>query len=477
MRGMRQPLPPSCGLVLVGLAIGACRVSDLLSVPPPPGIVANSALTSLDGAESAFTGARALLFQSIAGVSGLLEWSELLTDEFTWSGFTKGFDGVNIDARRTVAGSGYFESGDTPLGTLLATRSALLIAAEGLRKFEPASGQSKVGKAEALVGYTELLLAEDYCGGVPLSEFAAGGGFTYGRPLTTDSLFATAEGHFVAALAHAAGNDTVRALASVGLGRARLHRGHFAAAASAVTSVPTNFVFNTDLGPTCAAGGCNPNIYSAQLPAGASYMCGLVNVPDREGGNGMNFVSASDPRLVLDSAIAQTCDGGTWQYPVKFGNPSEFIPLATGVEARLIEAEAALQAGQVNMWAADLNALRGDAASTHVSFPDSSLTIKPDSTTAGSATRRVDVMFRERAFWLFGTGVRLGDLRRLVRQYGRDAGTVFPSGPYGSGNNPNLPTPIPTYGSDVSLTLPTPASGANTGNPYYKGCLSSPGTA
>ena len=53
---------------------------------------------------------------------------------------------------------------------------------------------------------------------------------------------------------------------------------------------------------------------------------------------------------------------------------------------------------------------------------------------------RVDLLFRERAFWLWGTGQRLGDLRRLINQYTRLADDVFPSGIYHKGG---------TYGTDV----------------------------
>ena len=40
----------------------------------------------------------------------------------------------------------------------------------------------------------------------------------------------------------------------------------------------------------------------------------------------------------------------------------------------------------------------------------------------GTPAAREDLMFRERAFWLFGTGHRLGDMRRMIRQYGRGRG-------------------------------------------------------
>jgi hypothetical protein len=90
---------------------------------------------------------------------------------------------------------------------------------------------------------------------------------------------------------------------------------------------------------------------------------------------------------------------------------------------------------------------------------------------------RIDVLFRERAFWLYGMGVRLGDMRRLVRQYGRSAETVFPTGTYSVGSNPSLPLAIPEFGTDVSLTLPTAESELTTKNPHYQGCLTSPAGA
>ena len=70
----------------------------------------------------------------------------------------------------------------------------------------------------------------------------------------------------------------------------------------------------------------------------------------------------------------------------------------------------------------------------------------------------MDLMFRERAFWTFGRGQRLGDLRRLVRQYGRAATAVFPVGPYYKGG---------VYGSDVTL----PIVDDETYNPKFRGCL------
>jgi hypothetical protein len=184
--------------------------------------------------------------------------------------------------------------------------------------------------------------------------------------------------------------------------------------------------------------------------------------------------------VAIDSTIGQTCSvyyasGGPtnpWYYPTKFGNPSTGIPLATGVEARLIEAEAQLKDGQVTPWAQTLNTLRANAPSTYVHLASAMPALTADSTTSASATMQVDVMFRERAFWLFGTGTRLGDMRRLLRQYSRSASAVFPTGAYAGGAYAALTE----YGPDVSLTLPTPTGGARLSNPYYQGCLTSAAT-
>ena len=68
-------------------------------------------------------------------------------------------------------------------------------------------------------------------------------------------------------------------------------------------------------------------------------------------------------------------------------------------------------------------------------------------------------MFRERGFWLFGTGHRHGDLRRLVRQYGLATEAVFPTGLYEGGPS--------TYGTAVVFI---PGNGESS-NPNYKGCI------
>ena len=69
----------------------------------------------------------------------------------------------------------------------------------------------------------------------------------------------------------------------------------------------------------------------------------------------------------------------------------------------------------------------------------------PALTLPASEAEQIDLLFREKAFWTFSRGQRLGDLRRLIRQYGRVAENVFPEGPHYRGGE---------YGDDVNLPVP-----------------------
>lgn len=81
-----------------------------------------------------------------------------------------------------------------------------------------------------------------------------------------------------------------------------------------------------------------------------------------------------------------------------------------------------------------------------------------------NADSAVTLLFNERAYWLFLTGQRLPDLRRLVRLYGREQYDVFPTGLY-TANDQSV---FGEYQSDINLPIPY----AERVNPYFRGCLS-----
>jgi hypothetical protein len=319
-------------------------------------------------------------------------------------------------------------------------RAAAEDAAATLGKFssnvDPGTGISEM---LALAGYTYIMFAEDFCSGVPVSHIVSDT-IAYGDQLTTAQVLDTAAARFNAALADpsVAAGDPIYSLASVGLARTLLDQGKFAEAGQAVQSVPVDFVYNTEHAT-------NPS--ALHNTVAESWQGGLFGTFDLEGGVGLNYVSANDPRITGDSGIGSDNNTPTWK-PSKYPTFDSPIPTADYLEAQLIIAESELQAGNFAGMILRLNDLRAA----------SGLALAPLSD-PGTPDGRVDLLFRERAFWLFATGHRLGDLRRLIRQYGRAANTVFPNGTYYKGGL--------TYGDAVNLPVPR----TETNNPKVKDCL------
>ncbi|MEO7361221.1 MAG: hypothetical protein ABI120_12890, partial [Gemmatimonadaceae bacterium] len=262
---------------------------------------------------------------------------------------------------------------------------------------------------------------------------------------------------FDSALVNADTSSRIKNASAVGRGRVLLNQGNFAAAAAAVAGVPTAFRLQSE---HCFGSGCNENgFYNAAMAPQSRY-----TPTTNEGINGLNFMPATaDPRLPWMTSTRAGFNSAVWtpQYmPVSLkplrGGPNV---LADGIEARLIEAEARLQGGtQADRDAVFglLNALRTTGLTASGT---TGMAVIPG-TAATTQAAAVDQLFRERAFWLYLTGHRLGDLRRLIRQYGRGSETVFPTG--------EQQAPISgTYGTDVNF--PVPASEKN--NPNFTGCL------
>ena len=224
----------------------------------------------------------------------------------------------------------------------------------------------------------------------------------------------------------------------VGRGRVLLNQGNFSQAGAAVTTVPTNFEYLIE-------GSDNSTRQNNGIWNYTVNFFGF-SVPEQEGDNGLPFRSADDPRVPWFDSGDVGFDGETpFFVQDKYPEMSSNTVLASGIEARLIEAEAALQANNTGTFLSVINTLRQDAGLNTVALP-------------GTQALRIDLLFRERAFWLYLTGHRLGDLRRLVRQYGRTQDTVFPTGNYHKGGE---------YGSDVNF----PVSSDERNNPNFESCL------
>jgi hypothetical protein len=424
-------------VLLLALTIQAC---DSLVEVTDPDIVTPESLTSEAGIQTLRAGTLGDLAVALSGsaaghgaTAGLIVMSGLVSDEFDYSGtFPTRREG---DTRLLQNTNGTM---DRIYGNLHRARAAAEAAVELAVQF---GGNAAVeSEMQSVVGYSYVMFGETFCAGVPFSKAPSDGGeLEYGDPQTTEQMFTAAGTWFDQAIASAGGTSDLANLGRVGKARALLGLGQIANAAAAVASVPTDFVYNVE------------HSDNSRRQENGIYIMSTVrrqySVADGKGGNGLMFRSAADPRVAWDGGTAFGQDDITLYYnQLKYTSSNAPVALASGIEARLIEAEAAAQAGNATQVQSILNTLRGT-----IGLPPLDL-----SGMSGSDLRAAQ--FTERAYWLYATGRRQGDLRRLVRVYGEDVSKVFPWGPYFKGGE---------YSSDV--TFPVPQSEAN--NPKYQGCL------
>jgi len=429
----RRGTPITLALIAALLTTGCDGLLDV-----PTDVVTPEATGNAAGAEALRLAAANRLAQTLAGTSGgatgLITVSGLLADEFIVTSPRAGLEAIDsriVDANNEET---YATSQFTRLSqTRLFTRQAI----EGLQAYSPQRAVS-IAQMFASRAYAEILLGEAFCSGIPLSEVVDGRP-VHGEPLTNEQVFTQALANADSALALAAGSETMLNLARVARGRALLNLGRFADAAAAVSAVPVTFVYNLEF--STSAGALNNGLTTWLNQAR------IFSVADNKGTNGLDYVSATDPRVVVVlGGIGQDGRHDAW-VPTQFASADAPITLASGIEARLIEAEVLLREGDATAARNILNDLRATVPG-----------LEPLAD-AGTPAARVDQLFRERAFWLFATTARLGDLRRLVRQYDRDQATVFPVGEYFKGGS---------FGAEV--TLPIPQTEAN--NPLSTGCIS-----
>jgi hypothetical protein len=455
------------------LAAAACSTSDILHVDNPdtvnpPDVATPAGLSALQA------GAIGDYSVAFVGDNGGTEGQILVSGSFSDE-----LDNVEtFPTRKEFDQRGPIDLKNTTLRdvfrNLQRARRSAEVAASTIATVSPTPAtDTRIGETYSLAGFTYIAMGENYCSGVPVSDADASGNLTFGNPLTTTDIFNRAISRFDSAIAHSvssATGTTITSMAKVGKARALLDLGQYAAAAAAVSGVATTFAYNTT--HTLALGRQQNGVF---VFINQTERFGVAN---QDGGNGLNFRNAFDPRVPWARTPANNVgfDNATPDYyEGKYASETATIPVANGVEARLIEAEAALAAGDNATWLSTLNALRANTTLVPSVFPAgfTSNFFNPANfpaltplTDPGSASARVDLMFRERAFWLYLTNHRLGDLRRLVRQYGRTADAVFPGGggaPYViDGNNKGG-----VFGSEVNLPVPFD----ETNNPNFLQCI------
>lgn len=439
----RRALRPA-GTLAAAFALSSCT-NDILSVGTPD-VLSADALGGTLGATTLRNGAMQDFVVAFSGTQdGYVVASGNMADEIeTVDTFADRYFTNERNENELLGGAL-----NTRYNNLHQARAGLATAIANWTTVKPTVRDS-LSEMYSIRGYAEMLFAEGYCAGVPFSRVNPDGSFEHGDPLTTVQMLTVAGATFDSALTLSSAGSTYRNLASIGKARALLNAGQFAQAAAAVAGVPTTYRYQ--MFHSVATARQQNGIFNASFQSGSRYTVGT-----KEGVNGLDFLTTpADPRVPWTASARIGFDGFNRNLPVEQKYPAQgsAVTLADGIEARLIEAEARLRgATQADRDAvfATLNTLRATGLAT----PIAALPTAP--TTQDAA---VNLLFQERAFWMWLTGHRLGDMRRLIRQYGRTAATVFPTGPVRvrPGNN---------YGSDVNMIVPV----AEKNNPKFKGCI------
>jgi hypothetical protein len=457
-RGLKRPLPLRVAALGLLLPLGACSVDKLLEVQDPdvvgPEQIADT--TSLPAVYAAglaeFTHAYSGGNDTGGGGSNESQilLSGLLADEFrshdTFS--TR----IQIDQRAIISTAGNGTSSNGQLQSVERNlHRARRFAEQGIDLFASNGSPTAPERAElfALAGYTYVFFAENYCSGVAFSSLPLGTTTpTFGTPQSTTQTLNLAIARFDSALAIAPATGDIRRLATVGKARALVDRGNtgdLAAAAALVAGIPTGFEYDVQHSANTARQ--ENGVYAYTIDSGR------YGVSNREGINGLPFaregevhIAGHDPRIPSDSTLRPgfTSRAGRFYAQLKYPDRESPVPLASGVEARLIEAELALAGGTSAAYLTTLNTLRASAGLAALTDP-------------GTQDGRIRQFFKERAYWLFLTSHRLGDLRRMIRQYGYTQDQVFPTGTYFRGGS---------YGTDVNL----PIFVDENNNPNFTGC-------
>jgi hypothetical protein len=463
------------GVALLALALVAagslagCSPESLVGEGDLPEDAQDPEITrTREGALAAYYGTLVTFRNAVAGstsnayipVSGLLTDELMVLSSFLSLG-TNELDSRNLpeftDPTSEQRAAGWY--GGT-YGGLHQVRAQASQATVLLERYAPDVSAALSGHLVAAEAYAEIYLADFFCSGIPLSTVDFDGDYTLQPGSTTAQVYEHALGLLDSAVTLAADSARVANFARVGKGRALLALGRFADAAAAVAVVPDGFEYRLTFDITPVTGFATSNASFIELLGGPAQAFKLFpGTGNAEGTNGIDFVTGGDPRIgALDNGPSSFFPLSPHQFlPRKYAtieDPPLFagdvpVVLADWREARLIEAEAALQAADIPTFLAKLNQLRQ-------AFDPVLLPVLTD---PGHRDLRADLLFRERAHWLYLTGHRQGDLRRMIRQYSRDPVSLYPVGVHVSGL---------VYGTQI--TAPVPAS-ERLFNRRYTGCL------
>ena len=447
------------------IAIAGCDVKKELLEPQNPGLIDPSAVGNAAAAYALKVGAigKVRVVVDPAGSTGNCSgnaeclWEEVgsLTDEFHNADFQNTRQDID---QRSISD----DNPSVPYAPVTQARGYVRDAIASVRSFIPDS-TNDIAELYNGLAFLELSLAENFCNGIPLGH-TVNGEFVYGAPLTNAQVLDSALVHVDSAILTNKGSTDltsqsvfIQRQSQLIKARILIDQAKFTQVAALTNGVPSSYAYMlaTSQGKTESFGLWT--IVNSTARLSVSDSAEIVNGASTPTKNALPFASANDPRVPVQSGISAGVapeDGATPMFVQKIWGRFDPTPMVSGIDARLMEAEVALKAGDIGGMMTILNALRAAPPKISNYQPTAMAALATPATTDAATT----LFFREKAFWTFGRGQRLNDMRRQMRQYSRTEDQVFPIGSYFKGGN---------YGHTINL----PVSSSEKANPLFTGCI------
>jgi hypothetical protein len=415
--------------LFVGLAAGAAAcdtLDDLVGVDPPDRIAADvfevpgnaptlvaGAIGDFECALASFIVGTGLTADELMITGSNVQWYSFDRRSFATAGLLGAGFANSTCANHTENTIGVYR----PVSTARWQADNVLQLLEGWTDAEVANRNVLIATMAAYSGYSHLLLGESMCTAA----------IDLGPELTPAQLFALAEGKFTKAISTAGAPADIVTMALVGRARTRLNLGRKADAATDARLVPATYVRNATFSATTLRR--NNFVYYENRRDIV-----VVEGPFRA----LTDMGVTEPRVrVTDTGRRFAQSGLPIWYQEKYPGLNTPIPIARGVEAQLIVAEAEVAAGNLSQAVAIINTLHRRAGVQLPDFP------------GGTAAEVLNHIIYERSAELFLEGQRLMDIKRYNLPLTPVPGTPYPlGGVYGNetcypmpdverNNNPN----------------------------------------
>lgn len=442
------------GVALAALAMDACNVNHELLAPQTPQVISPSSVANATAADALYAGALDRWKNAMNGNGGnteaLWNWEALFTDELR---------SADTFSQRNDADQRNLQTNDAVLTPIYnnaqQARGRARDAINALLSFDTSpTGKQHVGEMYMMMGYIEMIVSESFCNGIPFGETVNGvPHYVAGVSSVDGAKLASARLDTALSNLTEQADANLKNVAKIVKARAQVDIGDYAGAAATVAGVPDSTEYDFDYSITTF-----DNEWWVMGPSVKRYNAGDSVSAAGIILNAIPFAELKDPRVSVTNTGQPAEDRKSIFMQVNNWGRDDPIPVISGIDARLIEAEAKLNANDIPGMMTILNALR--TTPRHLGlFQIAPMPALPTPADKNSAT---NLLFREKALWQFERGYRMGDLRRLVRQYGRSQDQVYPSGAFARNT-----VPSGNYGTQVAFPVPD----AERSNPLFTGCL------